>query len=101
MITEAIDRVARDAAIRAVVEAVLGTDAWVVWGPNICREIPNAASRWHVDLESRYWPCLTVVVGLSECSAKRAPWSLPGTHLLAVTPFSCGQDIDTDPVLHS
>ena len=52
LFTAAIERVAHDAAIRMVVEALLGTDRWVVWGPNILREMPNAASRWHVDLES-------------------------------------------------
>jgi len=101
LFTEAIERVARDSAIRAVVETLLGTDAWVVWGPNICREIPNAAARWHVDQESRYWPCVSVVVGLSECSAKTATWCLPGTHLLPGSPFSCGDDTDTDVVLQS
>jgi hypothetical protein len=101
LFTEAIERVARDAAIRAVIEALLGTDAWVVWGPNICRETPNAASRWHVDLESRYWPSVSVAVGLSGCSAKAATWCLRGTHRLARTPFSCGDDGDTDLVLRN
>src|SRR6185503_11905370 len=101
LFTEAIERVARDAAIRVVIEALLGTDAWVVWGHNILRESPNAASRWHVDLESRYWPSVTVAVGLSGCSAEGAVWCLPGTHLLARRPSSCGDDGDTDLVLQS
>ena len=101
LFTEAIERVARDAAIRAVIAALLGTDAWVVWGPNICRGAPQAASRWHVDLESRYWPSVTVAVGVSGCSAEAATWCLPGTHLLARTPFSCGNDADTDRVVQS
>ena len=101
LFTEAIERVAHDAAIRAVVEAVLGTDAWVVWGPNILRETPNAAARWHVDLESRYWSSVSVAVGLSGCSAKATVWCLPGTHRLARTPYSSGDDGDTDVVLQS
>jgi hypothetical protein len=101
LFTEAIERVAHDAAIRAVIEAVLGTDAWVVWGPNILRETPNAASRWHVDLESRYWPSVSVAVGVSGCSARAAIWCLPGTHLLARAPAWCGDDSDTDRVLRS
>lgn len=99
--TEAIERVAGDAAIRAVVEALLGTDEWVVWGPNILRETPDAASRWHVDLESGYWPSVTVAVGLNGCSARAAIWCLPGTHLLARAPAWCGDNSDTDRVLRS
>ena len=101
LFTAAIERVARDAAIRAVIEALLGTDAWVVWGPNILRETSNAASPWHVDLESRYWPSVSVAVGLSGCSARAAIWCLPGTHLLARAPAWCGDDSDTDRVLRS
>lgn len=101
LFTAAIERVAHDAAIRAVIEALLGTDAWVVWGPNILRETPDAASRWHVDLESRYWPSVSVAVGLSGCSAEAAITCLPGTHRLARTPYSCGDDGDTDLVLRT
>ena len=101
LFTEAIERVARDAAIRAVVEALLGTDAWVVWGPTIFRETPDAASRWHVDLDSRYWPSISISVGLSGCSPKTVLSYLPGTHRLERTPFSCGDDADTERVLRS
>ena len=101
LFTDAIEHVARDSAIRAVVEAVLGTDAWVVWGPTILRETPDAASRWHVDLDARYWPSISVAVGLSGCSAKTVLSYLPGTHRLERTPFSCGDDADTDRVLAS
>jgi hypothetical protein len=101
LFTAAIERVARDSAIRGVVEALLGTDAWVVWGPNILRETPNAAARWHVDLESQYWSSVTVAVGLSGCSAQNAIWCLPGTHVLARTPAWCRNDIDTDSVVRS
>ena len=101
LFTAAIERVAHDAAIRMVVEALLGTDGWVVWGPNILRETPYAASRWHVDLESQYWPSVTVAIGLSGCSAESAIWCLPGTHLLARTPAWSGDDSDTDRVVRS
>ena len=101
LFTDAIERVACDKAIRAVIEALLGTDAWVVWGPNILRETPYAAYRWHVDLESQYWPSVTVAVGLSGCSPGAAIWCLPGTHLLARAPAWCGDDSDTDRVLRS
>ncbi len=102
LFTAAIQRVARDAAIRAVIEPLLGTDAWVVWGPNILRETANAPPpRWHVDLESRYWPTVTVAVGLSGCSAATSISFLPGTQLLARAPAWCGDDLDTDRVLRS
>jgi hypothetical protein len=101
LFTEAIERVACDAAIRAVIEALLGTAAWVVWGPNILRETPRAASRWHVDLESRYWPSVTVAIGLSGCSPQTAIWCLPGTHVLARAPAWAGDTSDTGRVLRS
>jgi hypothetical protein len=99
LFTDAIEHVARDAAIRAVVEAVLGTDAWVVWGPAIFRETPDAAARWHVDLDARYWPSVSVAVGLSGCSPDTVLSYLPGTHRLDGTPFSWSDGADTDRVL--
>ena len=101
LFTGAIERVAHDAAILAVIEPLLGTDRWVVWGPNILRETPRAASRWHVDLESWYWPSVTVAVGLSGCSPRTAIWCLSGTHLLAREPAWSGDAGDTDRVLRS
>jgi hypothetical protein len=99
--TAAIERVARDAAIRSVIEALLGTETWVVWGPNILRETLDTEPHWHVDLEARAWPMVTVAVGLSGCSAPTSTWFLPGTHLLARSPAWCGDDLDTDRVLRS
>ena len=99
LFTEAIEHVARDAAIRAVVEEVLGTAAWVVWGPAIFRETPDAASRWHVDLDARYWPSISVAVGLSGCSPETVLSYLPGTNRLESTPFSLRDGADTDRAL--
>ena len=99
LFTAAIERVAQDPAITAVIEVLLGTKAWVVWGPNILRETPGAAARWHVDLESRYWPTVTVAVGLSGCSPATAIWCLPGTHLLSRTPTWSGDARATERVL--
>ncbi len=99
LFTDAIEQVARDAAIRAVVEAVLGTTAWVVWGPAIFRETPDAAARWHVDLDARYWPSISIAVGLSGCSPETVLSYLPGTNRLAATPFSWRDGADTDRVL--
>lgn len=102
LFTSAIEQVARDPAILAVIEALLGTDAWVVWGPNILRENASAAlPRWHVDLESRYWPLINVAVGLRGCSAAASVSFLPGTHVLSRSPAWCGDDSDADCVLRS
>lgn len=99
LFTDAIERVARDAAIRAVVEEVLGTPAWVVWGPAIFRETPDAAARWHVDLDARYWPSISVAIGLDGCTPSTVLSYLPGTHRLASTPFSWRDGADTDRVV--
>lgn len=99
LFTEAIEHVARDAAIRAVVEALLATEAWVVWGPAIFRETPDAAMRWHVDLDARYWPSISVAVGLSGCSPKTVLSYLPGTHRLERTPSRFADAADTDRVM--
>lgn len=101
LFTDAIEHVACDAAIRAVVEAVLGTDAWVVWGPAILRETPDLAMRWHVDLDARYWPSVSVAIGLSGCSANTVLSYLPGTHRLGRTPPPFGNAADTVRVLRS
>jgi hypothetical protein len=95
LFTEAIERVARDAAIGAVVETLLGTDRWVVWGPNLCRETAYAAGRWHVDLESRYWPSVSIAVGVSGCSPEAATWCVPGSHLLWRRPVACREKADS------
>ena len=79
LLTEAIRRVAQDAAIVATVEAILGTRKWVMWGPNIRRATPNEAHAWHVDLESFLWPTVTVAVGLEGCTAEAATWCIAGT----------------------
>ena len=101
LFTDAIERVARDSAIRAVIEVLLDTDAWVVWGANILRETANGRPPWHVDLESRCWPMVTVGVGLSGCSAPASISFLPGTQHLTRSPAWCGDDTDTDRVLRS
>ena len=101
LFTDAIERVARDTAIRTVVETLLDSDAWVVWGSNILRESQNGTPHWHVDLESRYWSMVTVAVGLSGCSAPASISFLPGTHGLTRAPAWCGDDTDTDRVLRS
>jgi hypothetical protein len=80
LLTEAIRRATQDAAILAVVEAILGTREWVMWGANIRRATPNQAHTWHVDLESLLWPTVTVAIGMEGCTPESATWCIPGTH---------------------
>lgn len=86
LLTDALVRVAHDAHVVAAVEDGLGTDRWVMWGPNIRRDTPNAAHRWHLDLESFLWPTLTVAVGLDGCRPTSATWFLPGAHRIGRGP---------------
>jgi ectoine hydroxylase-related dioxygenase (phytanoyl-CoA dioxygenase family) len=91
--TDAIRCVAGDAAIVSVVEAVLGTRDWVMWGANIRRATPNQASAWHVDLESLLWPTVTVGIGLEGCTPESATWCVPGTHRLRQAPPSAEAEV--------
>ena len=84
--TDAIRCVAEDAAVVSVVEAILGTRDWVMWGANIRRATPNQASVWHVDLESLLWSTVTVGIGLEGCTQASATWCVPGTHRLRQAP---------------
>jgi hypothetical protein len=84
--TDAIRRVAEDAAVVSVVEAILGTRDCVMWGANIRRATPNQASAWHVDLESLLWSTVTVGIGLEGCTQASATWCVPGTHRLRQAP---------------
>ena len=88
MLTDAICRVAEDAAIVGIVEAILGTSEWVMWGANIRRGTPNQAHTWHVDLESFLWTTVTVAIGLASCAPASATWFTPGTHLSGKGPPS-------------
>jgi hypothetical protein len=68
-------------------QAVLGERVpLVMWGPNIQRQVPNAAGRWHVDIESWHWPTVTVVVGLAGCTAGNATRCIAGSHVLSRQP---------------
>ncbi|NNE73670.1 MAG: GNAT family N-acetyltransferase [Acidimicrobiales bacterium] len=97
--TGAIERAAFDPAVVEVVQAILRTDQWVVWGPNIRRETPNEAHRWHVDLESWYWPSITVAVGVEGCSPEAATVFLPGTARLDRLPSRARQPTDDASVV--
>ncbi len=86
-ITDAIREVAHDDHIVGLVEAVLGSDErWVMWGSNIQSGTPNQAGSWHVDLESRLWPSITVAVGLAGCTEANSTSCIPYSHELDRTP---------------
>lgn len=86
LVTDAIRCVAGDASVVSAVEAILGTQDWVMWGANIRRATPNQANVWHVDLESLLWPTVTVGIGLEGCTPASATWCIPGTHLVRQPP---------------
>ena len=97
--TPALEELARDPALVAVVEEILGDDRWVAWGANIQIGTPNAAFEWHNDIESMFWPSITVVVGISGCTADNATRYVPGSHRLPVGPPSSGDPTDGELVL--
>jgi hypothetical protein len=87
LLTDAIRRVAFDAAIVEAVSAVLGiAEPLVMWGPNIREDIPNQAGCWHVDCESFHWPTITLALGLSGCHGGNATHYIPGSHRLGRHP---------------
>lgn len=97
-LTPEIEKVACDPAIVRVVEAILRTPDWVVWGANVRAATPNQAQLWHIDLESWYWPTITVAVGVAGNDAHTAPWLLPGTAPLSTHP-SGSEAADDDHVV--
>lgn len=100
LITPAIARVTFDANLTAFVEEILGTDVpWVMWGANIRVDIPNSASHWHADSESRFWPSITVVIGLRGCEAGNATKFIPHSHTVVAHPPYSTELTDADTVL--
>jgi hypothetical protein len=97
--TDAVRAIARDPAIVDLVADLLDDDAWVMWGANIQQGTPNAADAWHVDLESWFWPSVTVVVGLRGCAANNATWFIPGSHRLPISPGDLRDAFCDDAVL--
>lgn len=85
LVTDAIQAVAFDPAIVDVVTAILDDPDWVMWGANVRDGTPNAAHEWHVDMESVYWPSITVAVGVAGCTPGNATRLIPGSHLVDVT----------------
>jgi hypothetical protein len=99
LMTQSIVTAAHDLNILRVVTAALGSDELVMWGPNIQRGTPNEASLWHTDIESWYWPSLTVAVGLSGCSQENSTIAIAGTHKFPVQPWSVAHNWKNDDIL--
>jgi hypothetical protein len=97
--TPAIEQVATDPGLTGVIEEILGDERWVAWGPNIQIGTPNVADEWHTDIESCFWPTITVAIGLSGCREENATRYLPGSHLFRVGPQACGDVTDDELVL--
>ncbi|MDH4168290.1 MAG: glycosyltransferase [Acidimicrobiia bacterium] len=93
--TPAIRAAASDANIIAAVTAALGDRDWVAWGPNITVGTPNDAHEWHNDIESAYWPTITVALGVKGCDPANATKYVPGSHRLRRGPRVSG-DVRSD-----
>lgn len=99
MLTQPIISAAHDMNILRVVSAALGTDELVMWGPNIQRGTPNEAARWHTDIESWFWPSVTVAVGLSGCTESNSTICVPGTHKLPMQPWAVADNSNNAAIL--
>jgi len=99
MLTQSIVNATHDMNILRVVSAALGTDELVMWGPNIQRGTPNEAALWHTDIESWFWPSLTVAVGLHGCSQENSTICVPGTHKFPVQPWSVAHNWKNEDIL--
>jgi hypothetical protein len=101
LFTPSIRRLTCDENVTRAVCDIFGNDEWVAWGANIQAGTPNAAHRWHHDIESVYWPSITVAVGLRACRANNATQFISGTHLLPMSPDVAGDPGRDDLVLAS
>lgn len=99
--TPSIAKVACDEALISTVQDILGTDEWVVWGANIQLGTPNSAHSWHRDIESIFWPCITVAIGLCGCAEKNATLYIPGSHLNTRGPDLADDQTNTELVLQA
>jgi len=99
LFTPAIRKLACDENLTRTVRDIFGNDEWVAWGANIQAGTPNAAHRWHCDIESVYWPTITVGVGLRACRPDNVTQYIPGTHLLPINPDVSGDAGNTGLVL--
>lgn len=101
MLTQPIISAAHDMNILRVASAALGTDELVMWGPNIQRGTPNEAARWHTDIESWFWPSMTVAVGLGGCTESNSTICVPGTHKLPMQPWAVADNTNNTKILEA
>ena len=99
LLTQSIVNATHDLNILRVVSAALGTDELVMWGPNIQRGTPNEAALWHTDIESWFWPSITVAVGLSGCSQENSTICVAGSHKFPVQPWSVAHNWENDDIV--
>lgn len=93
--TPALKQIACDQAIVGVIKSILGKNQpWVVWGANIQQGTPNEAYCWHVDMESFYWPTITVVIGLENCTENNATRCIPYSQNLDYQPSTTCDNSD-------
>ena len=77
--------IANHPAIVNRIKAVLGPDL-IVWGLCITIRRPGQVHRWHVDVEHRRWPGVTVFLGLKGTSQKSTLKMISESHKINAMP---------------
>jgi hypothetical protein len=99
ILTQSIINTANDRNILEVVSEVLESDELVMWGPNIQRGTPNESAFWHTDIESWFWPSVTIAVGISGCRQENSTRCVFRSHRLPVQPWAVANGSDMNDVL--
>lgn len=99
LLTDSIIKTAHDPAIIEVVSAILDTEDIVMWGPNLQIATPNEAGTWHTDMESLFWPTITLVLGLDGCAYENSTKCIPGSHKINVQPWTVADNSKDSAVL--
>jgi ectoine hydroxylase-related dioxygenase (phytanoyl-CoA dioxygenase family) len=85
----AYGRLASHPAIVARVASILGPDV-IAWGMTTSTVRPGQRHRWHVDVEHRRWPGVSVFVGLRNMARGSSLKVISGSHRLEESPGDGG-----------
>jgi hypothetical protein len=80
-------------AIVGRVASVLGPDV-LAWGLALTRSSPGNVHRWHVDIEHRRWPGVSVYIGLVNSDRDSTLKVLTGSHRMPERPQAYGVEDD-------
>jgi ectoine hydroxylase-related dioxygenase (phytanoyl-CoA dioxygenase family) len=72
-------------AIVSRVASILGPDI-LAWGLTATVRLPGQTHRWHVDVEHRRWPGVSVFIGLEGITQKSTLKVITGSHLIDAAP---------------